>query len=73
MGIYNYVCFNRLKGMKKTSFKDLQIGSSFYCKESSEWYRKIDSRTAVLLKNKFKYDVSADSVVYISDIQGGVR
>jgi len=59
--------------MKKTTFKYLEIGSSFYCKESSEWYRKIDSRTAILLKNKFKYDVSADSVVYISDIKGGVR
>jgi len=59
--------------MKKTSFKDLDIGAIYYSKSCNEWYRKIDSRTAVLLKNKFTFDIPQDSVVYISDIQGGVR
>ena len=73
MGIYNYVCFNRTKGMKKTSFNNLQIGTVFYLKESSEWFCKVDSRTAVLLKNKFTFDIPLDSVVYISDVQGGIK
>jgi hypothetical protein len=68
MSIFSYVCFNRTKGMKDILFKNLDIGKTFYCKSTNEWYRKIDNTTAILLDNNFTYKIPAEFCVYVMGV-----
>jgi len=54
--------------MKDILFKNLDIGKTFYCKSTNEWYRKIDNTTAILLDNNFTYKIPAEFCVYVMGV-----